>query len=362
MYGIKVDYLSPTLYFLDLIWVGLLVNNIFKKKVSLNYLIEKNVFWLILILINILIADRWQVSIYKWFRLWQFWWWVKYIGVNKEKVLKILPKIIVWWVVFEVILGLGQVVNGGNIGGIFYWLGERRFTYMTPGIARISWFGDNFVRAYGTFSHPNSLAGFLLVVGILFNKTRNKENNKICKWVVNWLIILGIIITGSRLVWLVLGLVIVVKIRLKIAIKMIIVGIGLMMIGMLLENKLDWLGGWSSESVLMRMNLNKVALKMIVDSPIFGVGLGNFLVKLPDKLSGFWIMQPVHNIGLLAISELGLVGFGWIAVFLHKTIDWKKYGLIWLVVLVTGMFDHYWLSLPQNWLLLSVVAGLSFKD
>lgn len=362
VYGIKVDYLSPTLYFLDLIWIGAVLSNFQKKKKVGKYNSASVYVWIGLFLINVLLADRWQIAVYKWFRLWQFWWWVKYLNVNKEKIAKVLPIMIGWWVIVEVVLGLGQVINGGNVGGIFYWLGERRFSYMTPGIARVSWFGDNFVRAYGTFSHPNSLAGFLVAAGILFNRVYiNVPVHKTWKWVVNWLIVVGTILTGSRLIWMVIGLLCLYKARMKFGLKTLLLGIMLMVLGLLFENRLDWLGGWSSESLSMRINLNKIALKMINLSPIFGIGLGNFLVKLPEMLSGFWIMQPVHNVIFLSLTQLGLVGFVWMVVFFVKKIELKKFGLIWMVILMTGMFDHYWLSLPQNVFLLSVIAGLSLK-
>lgn len=368
VYGIKIDYLSPTFYLTDLIWIGAVLGGIigkrkqrFKKIDTLRFL-QRNIGWIVLALINILVANRWQVSLYKWLRMWQFWWWVKYLGANKKMVLKMLPKIIGWWIGIEAILGLGQVVSGGSLGGVFYWLGERRFSYMTPGIARISWFGDSLVRAYGTFSHPNSLAGFLLVAVFLLNKIKGIKKDKIWMWMINWLAVMGIILAGSRAVWLAVVLIFTLKIRAKIGLKLIFFGITLMIGGLLFDNSLEWLGGWSSESLIMRMSLNRVGLEMVRESPLFGTGLNNFLVKLPDNLSGFWVMQPVHNIFLLALVELGLVGFLWLGLFLKKKIRWSKFGWIWVVIFLTGMFDHYWLSLPQNVFLLSVMMGLSLRN
>jgi len=364
VYGIKVDYLSPILYLTDLVWLGAFVSNFqfsifnFQKRKQRQGWIA----WIVLIIIDILMADRWQICLYKWFRWWQLWWWVEYLADNKKMVVKVLPKIISWWIMVEFVLAIGQVVNGGSLGGVFYWLGERRFDYMTVGIARISWFGDNFVRAYGTFSHPNSLAGFLLVVMFLFNKIKDKNSNKTRIWIINWLAIIAIILTGSRLVWAVGLLTMIFKLKSKIGLKMVLVGLMLMVGGLLFENKIGWLGGWSSQSFILRLNLNKSALKIISQSPIFGVGLGNFLVKLPDYLFNFWIIQPVHNIFLLVLAEMGIVGFSWLWIFLNKKIEWKKFGWIWVVVILTGMFDHYWLSLPQNLAIVGVVMGLSLRN
>ena len=356
VYGIKVDYLSPILYLTDLVWLGAFLTKKHEKSQ-----LRRNIGWIILIAINILVADRWQVCLYKWFRWWQLWWWVRYLADNKKVIIKVLPEIISWWVVVEFVLAVGQVVNGGSLGGIFYWLGERRFDYMTVGIARISWFGDNFVRAYGTFSHPNSLAGFLLVAVLLLDKVKNSKINKTRMWTINWLAIIGIILTGSRLVWVVGLLTVIFRFKSKFGLKMVLIGLMLMVGGLLFENKINWLGGWSNQSVLLRLNLNKSALKMIGQFPIFGVGLGNFLTKLPDYLFNFWIIQPVHNVFLLVLAEMGIVGFGWLWVFLNKKIEWRKFGWIWAVIVMTGMFDHYWLSLPQNLAIMGVVMAMSLR-
>lgn len=356
VYGIKVDYLSPILYLTDLVWLGAFLTKKHEKSQ-----LRRNIGWIILIAINILVADRWQVCLYKWFRWWQLWWWVRYLADNKKVIIKVLPEIISWWVVVEFVLAVGQVVNGGSLGGIFYWLGERRFDYMTVGIARISWFGDNFVRAYGTFSHPNSLAGFLLVAVLLLDKVKNSKINKTRMWTINWLAIIGIILTGSRLVWVVGLLTVIFRFKSKFGLKMVLIGLMLMVGGLLFENKINWLGGWSNQSVLLRLNLNKSALRMIGQFPIFGVGLGNFLTKLPDYLFNFWIIQPVHNVFLLVLAEMGIVGFGWLWVFLNKKIEWRKFGWIWAVIVMIGMFDHYWLSLPQNLAIMGVVMAMSLR-
>ncbi|MDD2483340.1 MAG: O-antigen ligase family protein, partial [Candidatus Shapirobacteria bacterium] len=127
----------------------------------------------------------------------------------------------------------------------------------------------------------------------------------------------------------------------------------------------DFLGGWDTDGVTKRIQLNISGLKMIKESPWFGVGLGNFLVRLPEfqKNSGVFWLQPVHNILILAWSQIGILGLGLLIFSLKFLIfNFKKinfvFKIIFGVVIITGMIDHYWLTLPQNWWLLILVLSI----
>jgi hypothetical protein len=75
-------------------------------------------------------------------------------------------------------------------------------------------------------------------------------------------------------------------------------------------------------------------------------------------------LQPVHNIFLLFLSQTGilLTGFvGFVFYKIHavykKKISFMMFSYIFVVV-ITGMFDHYWLTLQQNFLVMGVVGGM----
>ncbi len=73
------------------------------------------------------------------------------------------------------------------------------------------------------------------------------------------------------------------------------------------------------------MGLNWAAIKMVKDNLFWGTGAGNFLVRLPfyQKEVGSYWLQPVHNIGLLILSEWGLLGGVWLGSMFRR---WgKKY-------------------------------------
>ena len=104
----------------------------------------------------------------------------------------------------------------------------------------------------------------------------------------------------------------------------------------------------------------KSAGEMFKNCPILGVGAGNFLSELPKYSSQnkiFWI-QPVHNILILWIVEFGLIGLIWL-IYLIKKINFEsKFLILPIMILLTGMNDHYWLTLQQNSLLMVLVLGV----
>ena len=261
------------------------------------------------------------------------------------------------WIIGESLLGLAQIINNGSLQGIFYWLGERRFNLTTVGIAQMSWLGESWIRAYGTFSHPNSLAGFLLVSWGWWQKEFKTKN--IVYWVIWWIGLLGLVISGSRIVWLLtIGLLAAKWGKNFWKYSIILAGVMMMILGLVGQNYrlADFVGGWDKESVSKRWVLNVEAATMIKDHPLFGVGAGNMVTQ------EFRWRQPVHNILLLMISEWGIIPIAVIIYSLkfkiNKIIKDRNNWMILGIILITGMADHYWVTLVQNRWLLAVLMGI----
>lgn len=365
--GIRIDYLSPVLYLVDLVWMGWLAMKLFRRReeIKLAKITEQlnfeNFILLLVVVLNILVASNKWIAMYKWLRIGQ--WWITILNLQTSNFKKYLKWIIPCWIMGETLLGLSQIVSGGSLGGIFYWLGERRFNFNTVGIAQISVLGEGLLRAYGTFSHPNSLAGFLLVCWLLWSRYKDKGDRTIWFWIVWWMGLIGIFISGSRIVWL-LALVTLLK---EINIKKILLAsfliAGVLWIVSWNYRVVDFVGGWDVNSLEKRINLNMAALGMIKENIMLGVGAGNFLVKLPQyqwQRRFFWL-QPAHNIFLLALTEIGSLGIlilGYKFLKNNQTLWAKKNWWILIVIAVTGMVDHYWLTLPQNGWLLTVILAI----
>ncbi|HOG37422.1 MAG TPA: O-antigen ligase family protein [Candidatus Woesebacteria bacterium] len=375
VWGIRVDYFSPTIYMVDILFLGLWLIEVYREGINWR-LIKKN-WWIVgLVVINLLIAGNKWVAGYRWLRWMQLIWFGGYVIKNKRLVETYLGRIIPYWLITEGFLALGQIAKGGSLNGVWWWLGERRFDFSTIGVAQMSVANVGLVRAYGTFSHPNSLAGFLLVSLLWWLKYYRQlfliTWGKLKWWVVFWSGLLGILLSGSRTIWiLTLGAILIWwrfnyrNSKEKLAFWLL-VGAGLFLGLEMIDFNYplaNFLSGWDENGMIKRGQLNLAAVGMIKSSPWFGVGLGNFLVKLPEFQKNnqiFWF-QPVHNILLLLVSETGLLGLAGVVWGLRKKINWKSWSkLTWLilgVIGVSGMGDHYWLTLPQNmWLLTLVIA------
>ncbi|MEL7666370.1 MAG: O-antigen ligase family protein [Candidatus Shapirobacteria bacterium] len=378
--GMKIDYLSIILYLSDILWVVWIIkNHPLTPSLTKEGDKTKNFWnrWLMVVLVlaivvgNVVVAQAKLVAVYRWLRVGQWLFTFYLVSKNKKDIEEKLLKVIPWWIIIESFLALAQVVKGGSLQGIWWWFGERRFLLGNLGIAEMRVGNEAWVRAYGTFSHPNSLAGFLLLAWIWWRKSpalRAPPLRKggILKWVVNWSALLGIVLAGSRTVWVLSILILIQETRnekqeLKGVVEKVLIGIGLVtMVLRIVGNEYElksFLGGWDKDSWSKRVSLVVSAKNMFIDSPFLGIGNGNFVSVLPkyQEKNIFWL-QPVHNIFLLILSEIGIFG----VVLLCKMFGRirKKNWQILGIIIVTGMLDHYWVTLPQNFWLAAIILGL----
>jgi hypothetical protein len=390
IFGARIDYLSIILYATDIAWILWVINKLRIKPPALRapplmkggfnkIFTFQNFILLLFVVVNVIMAEAKWVAIYRWLRLFQWIITIYLVKIDKGKIKNYLMKIIPIWIIGESFLGLLQIVNGGSLNGIWWWFGERSFVYGGIGIAQMNFLGENWIRAYGTFSHPNSMAGFLLLSWWWWRKNGGEKKylENIFRWIVNWSAVMGILVAGSRTVWGITIVLLITEQILKSKTESLknIIGRTLMMLGVIclflgiisVNYRIsDFIGGWDVNSWQKREMLMGAAIKMIRSSPLFGIGAGNFVKELPKFQSGSWFwLQPVHNIFLLLWSEIGLLGIILLGVFLmtnNKFLiskkDIRKYWWFGVIVVVTGLVDHYWVTLPQNSWLLAIFLGL----
>lgn len=320
-----------------------------------------------------------------------------------------------WLSGLQSILALIQFWKQSSIG--LFRLGESHLSPSILGVAKIVSGGTRFIRAYGTFPHPNPLSAFL-VVGILItlylliNSSHKKE--RFAYSTLLFINILGLTVTFSRGAYLALAVGLIMFFGTLFfrrhpdpaldagegsqigdssdALRMtpiIITILSIVISFFLFKPFLLTRATFSDQSTIDRKFYNNAGAKMIKENPIFGVGLGGSVLHM-EQYSGkaleSWEKQPPHNYFIIAAAELGIPAtliLFWIFIFhlwqLFKNLktcpelveglkiknsDFPYYLLlttILLTFLILMQFDHYFYTLQQTqlllWTILAVIAS-----
>ena len=158
------------------------------------------------------------------------------------------------------------------------------------------------------------------------------------------LVIINLILTSSLNVYITIAMLLLIKFNKVKSLSLILID-------------------FNARYIVHRLELIKSALIMIKENFWYGVGLNNFipnLVKVSNTYLNSWELQPVHNIFLLLFSETGIIGFLMFLLIIIKNLTILNYPLI--AILITGMSDHYWLTLQQNILLFVFTLIIARKN
>ena len=360
---------------------------------SIKQIQKKYLFGFVLLLLSLLIglagAQNFGAGIYGVVKFLEFSFLVYFVGKNYIILNKTMLFICIFAsVIFEALLAFLQYLNQGSLGGIFYLFGERAFSAETPGIANASINGQLFLRPYATFSHPNVLAGFL-VLSMLFLflfsfKNRNLQACLLLGLFSGTAVLLLTLSRAAIFLWLIYLLVLfglwvfekykkgkfnssqlTLSILIFTTVAVFVILQNNFISQRFLTTKL------SDESLIQRQELVTESLNMLWKSPILGVGINNFFnnLNIVSSKENTFLIQPVHNIFLLILSEIGLIGFCFAFLVLCKSlvvsvrkVRARKYLLMMIfAVIFLGMFDHYFLTLQQGQLLFSLVLGISLS-
>lgn len=394
VYGIRVDYLSPTLYFTDLIIFLIFIFSFFEnfkniKKVNLINNLNKifiPLFIFAFLVVGTVLSKSPGVGFYGILKILEFVFLISYTAKNFRKLnIKIIFSSFFVGVLFESLLVFLQYINQGSIGGLMYFLGERTFTSETPGIANASINGQLILRPYGTFSHPNVLAGYLFVSMYLLLILSRRIKEKY----INVLVLIGLfagtvslLLSFSRtgiFVWifsLVLFFIFTFMKKTRIGVlkkdnlvQFLIVFIFSLLVlifsvNVSLVQRFTGLS-LSDESLVQRENLAKDALVIFQKNVLVGVGVNNFLINLPPvekNLNQSFYLQPVHDIYLLVLVQTGIIGMILFLLFLSflflKIRKNRELLVLYFAILFLGFFDHYFFTLQQGQIIFAIVVGI----
>jgi O-antigen ligase len=408
--GFRVDYLSPTIYTTDILICLLVLLSLFRLRhhspTRVFTAILPYVLVLFFLFLTILPAESCSAGGYSLLEVAEllFFGWYTSALLASPALLALSTRVIAITVLGESVLALLQVSARGSLGGMLYWVGERTITALTPGAATTVLGGEVVLRPYATFPHPNVLAGFLLL-GLTWILLRPQDFSTrparsaaaaagqmrrlspIAFLRVGSLLLgsLGLFSTLSRIPILLWGVVLFgygcFQLRQRLQTRrslplsrkpwsLTAILLGVLALGFLLLPLLTLMAerfagsSLNEESFLVRWDLTQIAWQLIRAHPLLGVGLGNFLLnsaplRAPETPL-FLAVQPVHNLFLLILAETGVLGLFLWCWFLIRSFRaaFISTRIVLGLLLLLGLFDHYFLTLQQGQLLLAFFLGL----
>lgn len=295
---------------------------------------------------------------------------------------------VVWSLAIVVLVqtgvAFGQFVTQADVGLV--GIGELPLDPSQPGIIVLFARGQRWLRSYGLTAHPNLLGAMLTAVLLLLLPAleRAKGCSRATLSVVFAVGLLGLLLSFSRaatlafagglLTWLIVKgrrdfqtwSTSRVKELLRSPWLWLFVAFGVavaVLFGDLVFSRVADLDSTvEAISINQRFSDWRLALHIIAEHPIRGVGLGQYIVNA-GQIAPFAV--TVHNVPLLVTAELGIGGalaLMWLTISGLRS---RPAGVVpWIAVLIVGFFDvTLWLS--GNWqtaILFSFVAANLSRD
>lgn len=385
--GVRVDYYAPAIYFTDILIVALLaiflLRAVLTKGVRISLRSSKILMLgtlTILVTANIYYSLLPIISLIKWMKIIELVMIVLYIkGRSTFNVRKLLVMPLLYSVVVFGVIGIFQFYYQRSIGGLFYILGERSFTTDTIGISVVNFLGVERLRMYSTFPHPNSLAGYAGVATMLLLVSYKKKiikSGKVLFWLSILILVIVLFLTFSKTVYISIIVVACMYVLFKmnkqlfkkITKTLFLVIVVLSFLFSIISFPV--LNEGKYKTVSERVVLANVAGKAFSENIFTGVGMNSYILQLSQRdvpTNVRWLLQPVHNIYLLMLSEMGLPLFIVTVIALFKvltmTLEIKSLLIFpYLFILITGALDHYWLTIQQNQLIAAIVIAVIIRE
>ncbi len=294
----------------------------------------------------------------------------------------------------QIALWAGAVVQGALAVSQFLtqnvwaskWLGMAGQGANNLGPSVIEFADQRWLRAYGSFGSPNSLGIYLavlFVLGLVLYLKTESSRTKIFISAGQLFILSGLLVSFSRAAWLaaVVGALCLLALIFfkqrqwlysfgkQIGFAVVAVIFWLVIFYPVFSARFNFDNRLEAKSISERKGQYAEARSFIKSNPIFGVGPGAYTDALHKKYPTLqsWEYQPVHNIYLLALVEIGMAGFLFLF-WLYKKLFWHivKNNLIYLPIVVSllaaGLFDHWLWSMYTGILLWWVVWGIAYTD
>ena len=242
------------------------------------------------------------------------------------------------------------------------------------------------LRSYGPFTHPNVFGGYLVIVMfmlLLWSLSVTKFRFKIILFASYCLLVITLFFTFSRSALLSLPVVLFIyyiankKIILqKVVSTLLPIFILILILAPVLAVRVSGNSVNEIQSITERTDQVEESFVIIKNNLWFGVGVGNYTLALynDDSSKQAWEYQPVHNVGLLLLSELGIIGMTLLLLIFINFIRYqmsfirynnenfkkrfKFYMLSGICYMLLCLFDHYLYSSYVGLMISGVYWGL----
>lgn len=352
------------------------------RRVSLRWWFLVGMF---LLAINIVVAKNHFLTCQQW-RYWieatlvgyLFW----RLAINKKLALKFFLS----GLAMQAAIALWQFFTQTTFAS--RWLGLTQHLPWTAGSAVLENINGLWLRAYGSLPHPNILGGYLaggvLLVFALFLVEKKKISH-------GWHVLAGILLSGLMVSFsrsAVLALLVASSVLLIHSLKLltnsgvypiwrrlaifnllalVFVTLWAILLWPLISGRLtarDRLEQWS---VAERQSGIQLSAQIIKNNFWLGTGLGNFTLAVAQADKPVWMnlarnYQPVHNVLLLGLAEVGILSFlfvfGIIVAIWRRLSDAKRrlFSAPLAFFLCLAALDHYLFSLYSGIMLATVLT------
>lgn len=295
--------------------------------------------------------------------------------------------------IIPILFGWYQVLHGLSPASSLFGMGEKDAS--TLGIAVVESGTSRLLRAYGTFPHPNVFGGYV-AVGIValawLSRFVHSRRQLVGALLASVLLGATLVVTFSRSAWLGLFIAFLLLIAFMLwqrrlpprrAIPIMAVGLASILSTLIVFNsevfsRIDLTQRLEVISIEERASQYQTFSDVFFSSPIMGVGPSayTFILERLDPGHPLWSYQPIHNVYLLILAELGLTGilaFGYGIFMLNPfaNASLRETGTMFactfgILSFVIGLFDHYlwtlWPGLALTVMVCAAIATLGLKE
>jgi O-antigen ligase len=283
------------------------------------------------------------------------------------------------------IIAIEQFVNQKVIAN--KWLGLAAQSPEILGTPVIQLDGTRWLRTFGSFSHPNMLAGFLvigliLIIGLYTNANKEKIKKYLSLIFVINSVALFTTLSRSAIITMFLSIIIFAflsrknQLLNKTLTRFALIFIFIAIIFSATYPELIFTRTFSNNRVENISNVTRVEQykeywPIIKNNWLTGVGLGNYTVQLFENNSTkeAWQYQPIHNTYLLIFAELGIFGLAAVLLFvfyclfnLIKSTSWPPEKITLFTCLAglacLALLDHYLWSFQSGIILVVAVFAI----